>query len=104
VATCRYIQGSDIDGHREFRKNVSRDIRRIDSGERIAITAHGRVVAEMVAPGARSAASTSRWDALIAAGVLHPPAERGDPFGDWPDLRLPKGTASGLNDADRSDT
>lgn len=37
-------------GIRDLKDNLSRYIRRIEGGERIAITAHGRVVA-----GARSA-------------------------------------------------
>ena len=43
----------------------------------------------------------SRWAELIATGVLHPPAETGDPFEDWPDIRLAPGTAAELIDSDR---
>lgn len=91
-------------GIRELKDNLSRYIRRIESGERIAITAHGRVVAELVPPGStpRGAAS-SRWEELIAAGVLRPPVEGGDPFEDWPDIRLPPGTAAQLIDEDRGE-
>jgi antitoxin (DNA-binding transcriptional repressor) of toxin-antitoxin stability system len=54
--------------------NLSRYIRRIEAGERISVTAHGRVVAELVAPGRSPRASPgSRWEELIAAGTLHPP-------------------------------
>jgi len=49
----------------------------------------------------RQSANWSRWDDLLAAGVLHPPVEAGDPFEDWPDIRLPAGTAAALIDADR---
>lgn len=45
----------------------------------------------------------SRWKELIAAGVLRPPAEAGDPCEDWPDIRLPAGTAAELIDADRGE-
>ena len=42
-------------------------------------------------------------DELIAAGILHPPAEAGDPFEDWPDISLPPGTAAELIDSDRGE-
>jgi prevent-host-death family protein len=92
-------------GIRDLKDNLSRYIRRIEAGERIAVTAHGRVVAELVPPGGDAQApSRSRWEELIAAGILHPPAEAGDPFEDWPDIRLPPGTAAELIDSDRGDT
>lgn len=92
-------------GIRELKDNLSRYIRRIEAGERIAVTAHGRVVAELVPPGTGvRTPPVSRWDDLIAAGVLHPPAESGDPFEDWPDIRLPRGTAAELIDSDRGET
>lgn len=91
-------------GIRELRDNLSRYLRRVESGERIAVTAHGRVVAELVPPGSGTRKSRpSRWDELIAAGVLHPPVETGDPFENWPDIRLPRGTAADLIDADRGE-
>lgn len=87
-------------GIRELKDNLSRYIRRIEAGERISVTAHGRVVAELVpAPGSQK----SRWDELMAAGVLHPPVESGDPFEDWPDIRLLRGTAAALIDGDRGE-
>jgi prevent-host-death family protein len=91
-------------GIRELKDNLSRYIRRVEAGQRIAVTAHGRVVAELVPPGtATHRSSGSRWDELIADGVLHPPLEGGDPFEDWPDIRLPRGTAAELIDADRGE-
>jgi prevent-host-death family protein len=89
-------------GIRELKDNLSRYIRRIEAGERILVTAHGRVVAELVPPGQGARTSPrSRWEELIAAGILHPPVEAGDPFEDWPDIRLPPGTAAELIDSDR---
>lgn len=103
VATSSYIWGMQT-GIRELKDNLSRYIRRVEAGERIAVTAHGRVVAELVPPGTATRKSPgSRWDELIAAGILHPPMETGDPFEDWPDIRLPKGTAAQLIDADRGE-
>lgn len=91
-------------GIRELKDHLSRYIRRIEAGERISVTAHGRVVAELVPPGPGSRTSPARrWDELIAAGVLHPPIESGDPFEDWPDIRLPRGTAAELIDSDRGE-
>jgi prevent-host-death family protein len=91
-------------GIRELKDNLSRFIRRIEAGERIAITVHGRVVAELVPPGAKTrGGSPSRFDELIAAGVIRPPLEAGDPTEDWPDIRLPPGTAAELIDADRGE-
>ena len=91
-------------GIRELKDNLSRYIRRVEAGQRIAVTAHGRIVAELVPPGtARRKSPGSRWDELIASGILHPPVEAGDPFEDWPDIRLPPGTAAELIDADRGE-
>ena len=104
VATCGYNWLMASTGIRELKDNLSRYIRRIEAGERIAITAHGRVVAELVPPGTATPRSRGRrWDELIAAGILHPPVETGDPFEDWPDIRLPPGTAAELIDADRGE-
>ena len=103
VATCGYTAGMET-GIRELKDRLSRYIRRVEAGQRIAVTAHGRVVAELVPPGAAARKSpASRWDELMAAGVLHPPVETGDPFEDWPDIRLPPGTAAELIDADRGE-
>lgn len=91
-------------GIRDLKDNLSRYIRRIEAGERIAITAHGRIVAELVPPGAAARGrGPSRFDELVAAGVIRPPLEPGDPTEDWPDIRLPAGTATELIDADRDE-
>lgn len=91
-------------GIRELKDNLSRYIRRIESGERIAITAHGRVVAELVPPGSTSrGGATSRFDELVASGAVRPPLEAGDPTEGWPNIRLPRGTAARLIDADRGE-
>lgn len=44
-----------------------------------------------------------RFDELLAAGVIRAPLEQGDPFEDWPDIRLPRGTAKRLIDEDRGE-
>ena len=103
VATCGYNLRVTSAGIRELKDNLSRYIRRIEAGERIAITAHGRVVAELVPPGAKSKGTPSRFDELVASGVIRPPVEAGDPTAGWPAIRLPAGTAAGLIDADRGE-
>lgn len=90
-------------GIRELKDNLSRYIRRIEAGERIAITAHGRVVAELVPPGPDRKGGPGRFDELVASGVIRPPLESGDPTEDWPNIRLPPGTAAELIDADRGE-
>jgi antitoxin (DNA-binding transcriptional repressor) of toxin-antitoxin stability system len=101
VAIMRCMTSTGI---RELKDNLSRYIRRIEAGERIAITAHGRVVAELVPPGGKATQGTpSRFDELVASGVIRPPLEAGDPTEDWPDIELPPGTATELIDADRGE-
>ena len=90
-------------GIRELKDNLSRYIRRIEAGERIAITAHGRVVAELVPPGDVKGQGPTRFEQLMAAGVVRPPLEPGDPTEEWPDIRLPPGIATELIDEDRGE-
>lgn len=92
-------------GIHELRENLSRYVRRVEAGERIAVTAHGRVVAEIgppMHPGRRR--GRTRYDELVATGVARPPVEPGDPLEDWPDLHLPPGTVTALIDSDRGET
>jgi antitoxin (DNA-binding transcriptional repressor) of toxin-antitoxin stability system len=103
VATYGYNLPVISTGIRDLKDNLSRYIRRIEAGEHIAITAHGRVVAELVPPGARTKGAPSRFDELVASGMIRPPLESGDPTEGWPDLRLPPGTAAELIDADRGE-
>jgi len=91
-------------GIRELKDNLSRYIRRIEAGESISITVHGRVVAELVPPATSSKVGRrSRFDELVAAGVIQPPIDAGDPTEGWPDIRLPRGTAAELVDDDRGE-
>ena len=91
-------------GIRELKNNLSRYIRRIEAGERISVTAHGRIVAELVPPGTAANARRTRFDQLIADGLIRPPIEVGDLLEHWPDIRLPRGAAAGLIDSDRGET
>ena len=81
-------------GIRELKDNLRRYVRRVEAGERIAITARGRVVAELVPPGAKRRSPGSRFDELVASGVIRPPLEAGDPTEDWPDIGVPRGTTA----------
>lgn len=90
-------------GIRDLKDNLSRYIRRIEMGEHVVITAHGRVVAELVPPGAGRKGRTSQFERLIAAGGITPPAEDGDPLEGCPEIRLPRGTAAALIDSDRGE-
>jgi antitoxin (DNA-binding transcriptional repressor) of toxin-antitoxin stability system len=90
-------------GIRQLKDNLSRYIRRIEAGERIAVTAHGRVVAELVPPSRSTAGPRSHYAELVAVGVIRPALDDGDPLEDWPDIRLPSGTAAALIDSDRGE-
>ena len=103
VATSGYNLVVTSTGIRELKDNLSRYIRRIEAGERVAITTHGRVVAELVPPGTKAKGTPSRFDELVASSVIRPPLEAGDPTEGWPDIRLPAGTAAELIDADRGE-
>jgi prevent-host-death family protein len=91
-------------GIRELKDNLSQYVRRSEAGERIAVTAHGRVVAELGPPAkATRAGGRTRFDDLVAEGVVRLPVEPGDPLEHWTTRRLPSGTAAGLIDADRGE-
>ena len=87
-------------GIRELNNGLSGYVRRVEKGERVSVTAHGRVVAVLVPPG-EAAAAPSRLRALIEQGVVRPPRETGDPLPRLPGIRLPKGTVARLIDEDR---
>lgn len=91
-------------GIRELKDNLSEYVRRAEAGERIAVTAHGRIVAELVPPTkAAHGRRRTRFDELVAEGVIRLPVEAGDPLEHWTTLRLPPGTAASLIDADRGE-
>lgn len=93
-------------GVRELKNNLSRHVREVERGKRIAVTAHGRVVAELVPPQRRSKKPKrlSRWEQMIADGHIHPPVEDGDPIeDDGVEIRLPKGTVQALSDWDKEE-
>ncbi len=89
-------------GIRELKNNLSHYVREVVAGRRITVTDRGRAVAELVPPGA-AGPRLSRYDELVAAGVILPAREQGDPLADFPVLRLPPGSAATLIDEDRGD-
>ena len=89
-------------GIRELKNNLSRYVRLVGAGKRVIVTDRGRVVAELVPPAA-ARTTVSRYDELIASGVLRPALEQGDPLADFPRLRLPPGTAAEMIEEDRGD-
>ena len=90
-------------GIRDLKNNLSHYVRQIEAGKRIAVTAHGRVVAELVPPATGTRGRRSRYDELIAAGSIEPAAEPDAPPPEWPDIRVPPGTAAELIDSDRGE-
>lgn len=92
-------------GIRELKNNLSHYVRQIEAGKRVAVTAHGRVVAELVPPAAGTGAGVvRRYDELVAAGIIEPAAEPNALPPAWPDIRLPPGTVADLIDSDRGET
>lgn len=95
-------------GIRKLKNNLSHYVRQVEAGKRISVTAHGRVVAELVPPGShatnRRKRPLSRYEQLVAEGVIRPALEDGDPF---PDdgllIKLKSGTVQDLIDWTRED-
>ncbi len=98
-------------GIRELKNNLSHYVRQVEGGKRISVTAHGRVVAELVPPGTRAAAGRkkkekrlSRFEQLIADGLIRPALEEGDPLpDDGLRIKLSSGTVEELIDWTRED-
>ena len=92
-------------GIRELKNNLSRYLRKVEAGERVAVTDRGRVIAELGKPVSRddSSANRSRYPELVASGIARSPVEAGDPLADWPVIRLPRGTAAALLEDDRGE-
>jgi len=102
VATCDYTLNMET-GIRELRDNLSRYIRRAEAGERVVVTAHGRVVAELVPPGSLRPSHNREFERLEASGAITPLVEDGDPLEGGPEIRLAFGTATALIDSDREE-
>jgi prevent-host-death family protein len=104
VATCGYNYSMVSAGIRELKNNLSRYMRQVEAGGRVAVTAHGRVIAELVPPslGAQSA-GVGRYQELVAAGVIEPAEEAYESPPEWPDILLSGGAVAELIDSDRGE-
>ena len=92
-------------GIRSLKNQLSRYVKRVAAGDHVLVTDRGRVVAALVPPPANEAATAgSRYAELVAAGLIRPPLERGDPLAALPSLRLPRGTAAALVNEDRGES
>jgi len=101
VAIIHFMSSTGI---RDLKNNLSRYVRQIESGKRIAVTANGRVVAELVPPsGGARRGSASRYDELVAAGVIEPAVEPDTPLPSWPEICAPIGTVADLIASDRGE-
>jgi len=91
-------------GIRDLKNNLSRYVRQIEAGKRIAVTANGRVVAELVPPssGARRG-GMRRYDELVASGVIELAVEPDSPIPSWPDIGAPVGSVAELIASDRGE-
>jgi prevent-host-death family protein len=95
-------------GIRELKNNLSHYVREVERGKRVSVTAHGRIVAELVPPGtkrkAKAAKKLSRWQQMIADGKVTLAVEDGDPF-EGEDLTpiFPKGSSQEWLDWSRED-
>jgi prevent-host-death family protein len=99
-----------VAGVRELKDNLSHYLRKVAKGERVAVTAHGRVVAELVPPRPAGTGQT-RYEQRVAEGAIRPALREGteaDFHAEWRALvdrwpKLPKGTAQQLVDFERGD-
>jgi prevent-host-death family protein len=91
-------------GIRELKNNLSHYVRQIEAGKRVAVTAHGRVVAELVPPNSGTGrGGASRYDELVATGIIERAARADGATPEWPDIRLSSGTVAELIDSDRGE-
>jgi prevent-host-death family protein len=92
-------------GVRALKNQLSHFLKRVKAGERIVITERGIPIAELYPAGTvPDLASMSKLDWLVARGLVRPRLRDGDPLREWPDIRLPPGTAQQLIDEDRDDS
>jgi prevent-host-death family protein len=91
-------------GIRDLKNNLSHYVRQIEAGKRIAVTANGRVVAELVPPsGGARPGGVRRYDELVGSGVIELAVEPDTPLPSWPEIGAPVGTVADLIASDRGD-
>ena len=89
-------------GIRELKNNLSHYMRKVMAGHRVTVTDRGKPVAEIIPPRSPHA-QASRYDELVARGLIRPAIEDGDPLEGFPVVKLPRGTARELIDEDREE-
>jgi prevent-host-death family protein len=95
-------------GVRRFKAELSRYLREVRRGRPVFITDRGEIIAQVSkADGVRGrkgvAATAARLRALEERGQLRPPARADRSWVKGPLVRLKRGTARRLLDADRND-
>jgi len=92
-------------GIRQLKNELSRYVAMIKRGERVLVTEHGRVVAELTPPSAPHGDALSGYRRLIAEHRVTQARDAGDPLEGVELLRtrLPKGAAAALISEDRDE-
>ena len=93
-------------GIRKLKNSLSRSVRRAEAGERVLVTDRGRVVAALVPAGhgvGGARAPRSRYDELVASGVLRSALESGPIIRGMPRFEFRNRTAQQLIDEDRDE-
>jgi prevent-host-death family protein len=80
-------------GVRELRQNLSVYLRRVERGETLDVTEHGRLVAQL---GPAPVPTTSILERLIAEGRATPPSRRPDAI---PEPVASRGSGEGVSEA-----
>jgi antitoxin (DNA-binding transcriptional repressor) of toxin-antitoxin stability system len=93
-------------GIRELKARPSAYVRRATAGERLYVTDHGRIVAELGPPdsAATGGSAARRFERAVASGRVTPAQRSGDKL--WlarPRVAAPSGTAAELLDAERDE-
>jgi prevent-host-death family protein len=105
VATCGYNIRMASVGIRQLKNQLSRYVAMTKRGQRVLVTEHGRVVAELIPPSAQHSDALSGYRRLIAERRVTPASEPGDPLEglELMRTRLPKGAAAALIAEDRDE-
>ncbi len=86
-------------GIRELKNNLSHYVKQAAAGKRVTVTDRGVAVAELMPVSGSERGS--RYEELVAEGLIRPALESGDPLADFPRIKLPRGTVAALIDEDR---
>jgi prevent-host-death family protein len=89
-------------GIRELKNALSEYVRRAEAGETVLVTDRGRTVA-VLSPATTRDGGASRYEALVASGVIRPATDKGPLLRGIRTLKLPKGTAQRLIDEGRGE-